>query len=209
MIKKKQRGKKRMLYNRRWMCGVWGAHLLLQKSNLACVVGVLAASSGSQESFFRTSPIWWLHSITADSREWMTPASTSPLWNFHIQLFLKQSPALDSALSCCMQCVSSTFCLAPGKLAPLSLSPQGEAAESCLGLGPISRKRWSWGHGRGAWYPETQPVAIHFGSGCCTEEVPQPGGVCGQGRNDGFSRNDRCRFERLQFNFQLTFSLLS
>lgn len=40
-------------------------------------------------------------------------------------------------------CVSFTFCLPPGKLAPLSLSPQGEAAESCLGLGPTSRIRWS------------------------------------------------------------------
>lgn len=38
-------------------------------------------------------------------------------------------------------CVSFTFCLPPGKLAALSLSPQGEAAESCLGLGPTSRKR--------------------------------------------------------------------
>lgn len=98
--------------------------------------------------------------------------------------------------------VSSTFHFAPGKLAPLSLSPQGEAVESCLGLGPISRKRWSWGHERGAWYPETQPVAIHFGSGCYTEEVPQPKGVCGQWWNDSFSRNGRCRLN----GFNLTFS---
>lgn len=83
--------------------------------------------------------------------------------------------------------VSSTFYRAPGKLALLFLNPQGEAGGSCLGLGPISRKCGSWGHERGAWYPETQPVAIHFGCGCCTVEVPQPGGVCGQGWND------RCR----------------
>lgn len=184
------------------MCAVWGAHLFFQKRNLAWEVGFPAAGSGSDESIFRISPIWWLHSITADSREWRTPATTSPLWSFHTQPFRKQRAALDSELLPSILHVCSTFCPAPARLAPPPPSPQGEAAESCLGLGLISRKYWSGGPERGAWCPETRPVAIHCGSSCCTAEEPQPGGGRGQGPND------HCGLKRLPFNFHLNVNVL-
>lgn len=60
-----------------------GADLFFQKSSSVCGVGFLPSSRASEESFFRTARIWWLHSITADSKEWMILLSTiSPLWGF-------------------------------------------------------------------------------------------------------------------------------
>lgn len=48
-----------------------GSDLFFQNSS-----SVWGVSTASQESLFRTAWIWWLHSITVDSKEWMMFLST-------------------------------------------------------------------------------------------------------------------------------------
>lgn len=73
-----------LLRGRQWTCSVCnntGPDLLFQKSSSVCGVGLLPSSRASEESFFRTARIWWLHSITADSKEWMIlPSTVFLLW---------------------------------------------------------------------------------------------------------------------------------
>lgn len=70
------------------VCSHRAADLFFQKSSSVCGVGFLPSSRASEESFFRTARIWWLHSITTDSKEWMMLLSTvSPLWSFTSEPF--------------------------------------------------------------------------------------------------------------------------
>lgn len=189
------------------MCAVWGAHLFLQKSNLAWVVGFLGASSGSDASVFRTSLIWWLHSITADSREWRTPASTSPLPSFHRKPFIKQRVQLWTrrwAASLHPACFLY-LCSCSREGCSALWRPAGRGSRVLPWTRPditktLVLRAWTW---RLISWDTTWGHSLWF------RLLHRRGATTwrGQGRNDGVSPNDRCGLQRLQFNMWLKTSI--
>lgn len=142
--------------------------LFFQKSSSVWGMGLFPSSRASEESFLRTAWIWWLHSITADSKECMMPLSTTfpllcciskPFWNIQMGQLMCICELLYPG---CL----FTSCLSPGRLAPLYPILLGVAAKSCLGLGLIPQTHCFWGSGHGVWCPLTLLVAIQCGS-CC------------------------------------------